>query len=73
MYVKTQISFVVLLLLSARCISVSTTVTGEVLKTAQFDLSNGPLEISLEEFESGFYNISVSNNREIFTSRVVKE
>lgn len=50
-----------------------TTVTGEVLKTAQFDLSNGPLEISLDEFESGFYNISVSNNREIFTSRVVKE
>ena len=29
MYIKTQISFVLLLLLSARCISVSTTVTGE--------------------------------------------
>ena len=50
-----------------------TTVTGEVVKTAQFDLSNGPIEVSLEEFETGLYNISVSNNREILISRVVKE
>ena len=50
-----------------------TTVTGEVVKTGQFDLSNGPIEVSLDEFEAGLYNISVSNNREILISRVVKE
>ncbi len=50
-----------------------TTVTGEVVKTGQFDLSNGPIEVSLDEFEAGLYNISVGNNREILIGRVVKE
>ncbi len=50
-----------------------TTVTGELVKTITHDLENGPAEVSLEEFETGLYNISVSNSREILTSRVVKE
>ncbi len=48
-------------------------VAGELIKTSKVDLTDGTVEVSLEELESGMYTILLQNQSEVLTSRVVKK
>jgi len=48
-------------------------VTGEKVGEEEMETGNGPLELSLEKYETGLYTLVVKNSEEFHTSRVVKE
>jgi len=50
-----------------------TDISGKIVYINQFKISDNKLQVDLSSFEKGIYIISIQTNKEIFTSKIVKE
>ncbi len=50
-----------------------TDITGKIIINYQFAIDNSQFDINLSDFESGIYLIKIQTDKEVFTTKIIKE